>query len=113
MESIQDIFTNLTSRDKEAKVLFYDQLAFNLTIAIRSIWSNPALSDKEKVEKIKIINELSHRIFHWIWRLKKDDETFNDLDCLSDIKNYATQDKHVAGEIGLAVSASYRHMVEC
>lgn len=110
MDSIPDIFKNLKTRDNEAKLLFYDRLGFNLTIAIRSIWSNNEISDKQKVELIKIINEVSHLTFNWTWRLKKDDQAFDDLACLSDIKNYAKQDERVAGEIGEAVKQAYRYL---
>lgn len=112
MDSIADIFKKLSMSDKETKILFYDRLSFNLTIGIRSICSNPETTDKEKLEGTKIINELSHRICHWTWRIKRDDPTFHDLKCLSDIRTYAGLDKHVTGEIGEAVRSSYRHLAE-
>jgi hypothetical protein len=110
MDSIAAIFKNLKTRDREARLVFYDRLGFNLTIAIRSIWSSSDLPDKQKVEMIKIVNEVSHLTFNWTWRLKKDDGTFDDLDCLSDIKNYANKDERVAGKIGQAIKASYLYL---
>lgn len=108
MDNISDVVKYLTNQDYETKLKYYDRLGFHLTIAIRSIWSNPDLSDKEKIEAIKVINELSHRIFNWTWRLKGGDKTFNDAACFFDIKQLAQQDKNVAGEIGEAVMSSYK-----
>lgn len=112
MDTITDIFKYLESQDKEAMLHFYDRLGFNLTIAIRSIWSNPETSDKEKIEAIKIVNELSYSIFNWMWELKRDVQGFDHLDCFSEIKNRAGQSKNVAGEIEEAIKSSYRHLTK-
>jgi hypothetical protein len=37
-------------------------LAHNLTVSVRAIWSDEILTDSQRVERIKWINEIMHRI---------------------------------------------------
>jgi hypothetical protein len=107
MDRFTELLINLKTKDREVRVRFYEQLAFNMTICIRSIWSNPNTTDEEKIEAIKVINELSHRIFHWIWKLRRTEEVLIDGERFSDIKSYARQNNIAAGEIGAALNSSY------
>ncbi len=46
---------------EDQRLHFYEVLAHNLTVAIRGVWSDESISDAEKVERIKWINEILHR----------------------------------------------------
>jgi hypothetical protein len=72
--------------------------------SIRSIWSNPNTTDAEKIEAIKIVNELSHRIFNWIWELRMTERELLDVNCFADIRGYGQQNSIAAGEIGAALN---------
>jgi hypothetical protein len=109
MEKVSDLLKYVKQLDSAKKLEFYDRLGFNLTIAVRSIWSNPVTSDKEKIEAIKIVNELSHRVFNWMWKLRDGDQTFEDSNCFSVIEDYARQNREAAGEIAEAFKSSYLH----
>lgn len=111
MEKIADIFVHVSALDTSKKIAFYLKLGSNLTIAIRSIWSDASLKDAEKVDAIRVVNEVSHQVFNWITRLSRNDTEFNDQDCFSDIRNLATQNKQSAEEIGGACVASYRYVL--
>lgn len=112
MNKFHFIADHLKSLDTMHKIDFYHRLGFNLTIAIRSIWSNSAVNDKEKLEAIKIINELSHQVFNWLWRLRNGDNTFDDLSCFKDVGVYASQNALASGEIGNAIVNSYQFITE-
>ena len=43
---------------EEQRLHFYEVLAYNLTVAVRGVWSDNALTDAEKVERMKWVNEL-------------------------------------------------------
>jgi len=112
MNRIAEILNKLGTKDREAKLRFYERLAFNMTICVRSIWSNPKTTDGEKIEAIKTINELSHRIFNWIWKLRRTEEELIDAECFSDIKSYGQENSIAAGEIGAALNLNYRDLDE-
>ena len=46
----------------EERLKFYECLAHNLTVSARAIWSNEGLTDGEKVERLKWLNEIMHRV---------------------------------------------------
>lgn len=107
MSRVKKILDYLSTSDREARLHFYEQLGFNMTICIRSIWSNPETSDQEKIESIKTINELSHRIFNWIRSLRRTEEELIDANCFTQIKNYAEQNDIAAAEIGAALNSHF------
>ena len=52
----------VASFDDGARRRFYETLAHNLTVCARAIWSDEQLSDAEKVEQMKWLNEIQHRV---------------------------------------------------
>jgi hypothetical protein len=94
--------------DEEQRLHFYEVLAHNLTVTIRGVWSDRSISDAEKVERIKWINE----ILHWatakvyVLRLKKHEWTEEDFGSL--IQDYADNHEGIKGEVVAAVNLSYR-----
>ena len=106
MGRIAELLHQLETKDRGARARFYERLGFNLTISIRSIWSNPNTTDIEKIEAIKVVNELSHRIFNWIWKLRMTEQLL-DVNCFADIKSYGQENTIAAGEIGAALNHTY------
>lgn len=47
---------------KRTLIRFYEISAHNLTISIRATWSDEELSDSQKVERMKWINEIMQRV---------------------------------------------------
>lgn len=108
---ITGLLAYVTALETPGKINFYNRLGLNLTLCIRSIWSDFNLSDAEKVDAIRVVNEVSHQLLKWINRLLRDDKHFNDQDCFSDISNFARENKRSGDEIGAACFASYRYMI--
>lgn len=61
-ETVQKYVQIIEGFDREKKIIFYASLAHELTISIRYVWSDERLSDAEKIEAIKWINEIIHSV---------------------------------------------------
>ncbi|HEX8236303.1 MAG TPA: hypothetical protein VF600_10130 [Abditibacteriaceae bacterium] len=64
----------------EQRLHFYEVLAHNLTVSIRGIWSDTSISDVEKVDQMKWINEVTHMVTAkvYVLRLNKHEWTEED-----------------------------------
>lgn len=93
---------------EEQRLHFYELLAHNLTISIRGIWSDESVSDAVKIERMKWVNEVLHRVTAkvYVLRLKTHEWTEEDFENL--ILDYVTSHPDIASDIGSAVLASYR-----
>jgi hypothetical protein len=92
----------------EQRLHYYEVLAHNLTVAIRGIWSDERIDDAEKVDRMKWVNEILHRVTAkvYVLRLKTHERTEEDFESL--ILAYITSHPGIAGEVGQAVRGSYR-----
>jgi hypothetical protein len=92
----------------EQRLHYYEVLAQNLTIAIRGIWSDQQISDAEKVDRMKWVNEILHRVTAkvYVLRLKTHEWTEEDFESL--ILEYVASHPGIAEEVGKAVRRSYR-----
>lgn len=92
----------------EQRLHFYEVLAHNLTVAIRGIWSDESIGDAEKVERMKWINEIQHRVTAkvYVLRLKTHEWTEEDFESL--ILGYIASHPGIAKEVRWAVRSSYR-----
>ncbi len=55
----------ITSKQVEAlahsnRIHFYEVLAHNLTVVVREIWSDERLTNAEKVDQLREVNEILH-----------------------------------------------------
>ncbi|QEG31692.1 hypothetical protein GobsT_65360 [Gemmata obscuriglobus] len=93
---------------EEQRLHYYEVLAHNLTVAVRGIWSDERISDTEKVDRMKWVNEILHRVTAkvYVLRLKTHEWTEEDFEGL--ILGYVTAHPGIAGEVGWAVKATYR-----
>jgi hypothetical protein len=92
----------------EQRLHFYEVLAHDLTVAIRGIWSDESLSDAEKVERIKWVNEVLHRATAKVWVLRLQTHEWTKEDFGSLVRAYADQNPGIKGELLAAVNRSYR-----
>ena len=86
---------------------FYEVLAHNLTVGIRSVWSDPGLSDAEKVERIKWINEVLHSATAKVWVLRLKTHEWTEADFWDMIRHYGDLNPGIRGELAVAVNRSY------
>src|SRR2546423_1452682 len=93
---------------EEQRLPFYELLAHNLTVAIRGVWSDGSISDAERVERIKWINEILHRATAkvWVLRLKTHPWTEEDFGAL--LQGYLCLCEEIKGDVLAAINRSYR-----
>ncbi len=48
----------ISSVSPAQRLRFYELLAHNLTVTMRAIWSDDALSNSEKVDRMRWVNEI-------------------------------------------------------
>ena len=63
-------FEYLDKMSTSEKLKFFDNLLFVFTIAGRAIWSDETATDEAKLDALKWLNELTHRI----WNIRFDIE---------------------------------------
>ena len=61
----EQVITTIDNWDVANKSFFYRQLSVNLTISMRVIFEDNTMSDVEKLETIKTVNEFHHRVLTW------------------------------------------------
>ena len=55
--------SQLEALPPDTRRLVYERLWYELTIASRAVWSEPHLSNEQKMEGLKWLNEIQHRIW--------------------------------------------------
>jgi GrpB-like predicted nucleotidyltransferase (UPF0157 family) len=92
----------------EQRLHYYEVLAHNLTIAIRGVWADSEIDDAEKVERMKWVNEILHRVTAkvYVLRLKTHEWTEEDFERL--LREYVAAHPGIAGEVGHALRFSYQ-----
>jgi hypothetical protein len=98
----------MASLNDEQRLHFYEVLAHNLTVAIRSIWSDESITADEKVERIKWVNEILHSSTAKVWVLRLKTHEWTEEDFGSGIAHYIALNPGIATEVSSAVSRSYR-----
>jgi hypothetical protein len=93
---------------EEQRLLFYEVLAHNLTVAIRCVWSDGSISDAEKVERIKWINEILHRATAKVYVLRLKTHEWTEEDFGSLIRGYADSHEGIKEVVLAAVNRTYQ-----
>jgi hypothetical protein len=106
-----DYIKNIGSLTLKQKRKFYVLLAHELTVAVRFIWLED-FTDAEKIEGMRLINEIMHRLVFRIEELHTisnlDEDSWTEEDFLQMIMDYISENhKVLAGNVGWAVKSSY------
>jgi hypothetical protein len=92
----------------EQRLHFYEVLAHNLTVGIRGVWSDESISDAEKVERMKWINEILHRVTAKVYVLRLKTHEWTEEDFERFLLESVSAHPGIAHEVGWAVRFSYR-----
>jgi hypothetical protein len=76
--------------NEEQRRTFYECLAHNLTIAVRDVWSSDQMPT-DKVEQLKWLNEIQHRVTVTIMVLRTHDQEWSERDSWNE--HWTAQDK--------------------
>jgi len=72
----------------DERLRFYEILAHNLTVSVRGIWSDDQLSDHERVEHMKWVNEIMHRVVMKSAKLRMKQDDYSEGDFWEGIKHW-------------------------
>ena len=102
-----DYSTMITVLTAEQRLHFYELFAHNLTVAIRGIWSDEKASEAEKVERIKRVNEIMHRVTSKVYVLRLGTHEWTEEETWKMIEGYVAEDKAIEAEVNAAIRYSY------
>lgn len=102
----------ISSLSKEARIYFYETLAHNLTVVCRVIWSSETLSDRDKIEQMKWLNEIQHRIVSKIKVVRLALHEWKEADIIAMIEGYVKQSPGIGPEVAWAIKSSYKITLE-
>lgn len=91
----------------EERLKFYEILAHTLTVSVRAIWSDEALTDSEKVESLKWLNEIMHRVTMKSALLRTHKNTYSESDSWEDIKHWVSCCPDIERVVEWALRFSY------
>jgi hypothetical protein len=104
-----DYAKEISSLSEEQRLLYYELLAHNLTVSIRGVWLDETISDAEKLDRIKLINEILHRITSKIRILRLNEHEWTEEDTWVMIDEYISDNEGIRGEIYFAINQSYQY----
>jgi len=93
--------------DLEQRLLFYEMLAHNLTVSVRGICSNEETCAEQKVEQLKWLNEIMHRVTSKIRTLRLNAHEWTESDSWDDIGHWVAQCPSLESEIEWAIRTTY------
>lgn len=91
----------------DRRLHFYEVLAHNLTVAARMVWSGEALTDAEKVTRLKWLNELLHGVTAKVYAQRLRTHEWTEADSYRDILHYTALEPGLSRVVGWAILASY------
>jgi hypothetical protein len=93
---------------EEQRLLFYEVFAYELTVTIGDVCSNESLSDADKVERVRRINEVLHRVTAKVYVLRLHTREWTEEDFGKLIRDMAGRNEGVMTEVFWAVNRSYQ-----
>jgi hypothetical protein len=91
----------------EQRLRFYENLAHNLTVSVRGIWSEDNLSDTQKVECMKWLNEIMHGVTQKSAALRLGRHSYSEEESWGSIKHWVALSPTLTGHVLWAVKTSY------
>jgi hypothetical protein len=96
----------------ERRIRFYELLAHELTICVRAIWTDEEISAEEKVERMKRINEIMHRVTAKISCERTQDHEWLDTDMEKMVSSWTNQTAYLELLINYAIERSYTYAIK-
>ena len=96
----------------DARLHFYELLAHNLTISIRGVGSEPALSESQKLNRIYLINEILHRVTAKVCTVRLGQHEWTEVDTWAMIEGYIVENPAAETSVLAAIGYSYKCVAE-
>ena len=91
----------------EERISFYEILAHNLTISARGIWSDEHLTDSQKLDCLKSLNEIMHRVVMKTALLRAQKNQWSEDDSWEVIKHWVALSPEMVRHVEWALKTSY------
>ena len=95
----------------ENLIRFYEYFAHALTVSVRGIWSDESLSDAQKVEGLKWLNEILHRVVQKSDALRLNRNKLTEADTWGMSQHYVSLCLNISGHIAAATISTYQSAV--
>ncbi len=106
-----DYPSSIDSLSHKERLLFYELFAHNLTVVTRGVWSDEGITDAEKVDRMKWVNEILHRVTSKIRVLRLKEHEWSEGDFWQDIRHWVSQNRAIEPLVNDAVSWSYNSAI--
>jgi hypothetical protein len=104
-----DFPTLIGALSDEERIRFYEILAHNLTVCVRGIWVNDHLSDSKKLDCLKWLNEIMHRVTMKAALLRVKKNEYSETDSWEDIKHWVSRSPEISRYVEWALKFSYEY----
>ena len=91
--------------------MFYELFAHRLTIIIRGFWDDPDSNDALKIEQMKWVNEIQHRVTSKIRVERLQLHDWPESDFINMISRYVKQCPSISGDVAWCIKTSYEKVV--
>ena len=98
--------------DQENKITFYELFAHNLTVSVRVFWSNDESSDSMKVEQMKWLNEIMHRVTSKIRSERLGLREWPEEQFIKMVRKYIDNCPSIAADIAWCINRAYESIRE-
>jgi hypothetical protein len=92
----------------ESLIRFYEILAHNLTVSIRAIWSDETLNDAQRVERMKWLNEIMHRVVLKSAALRRGRNECTEADTWKMMQHYISLCPEIGADVAFSTLSSYQ-----
>ena len=93
---------------EEERIRFYELLAHDLTVSVRRIWTDEHLTDSQKLEGLKYVNEIMHRVVMKAALLRVQKNKWSESDSWEDIKHWVSLCPEIDEPVEWALKFSYK-----
>jgi hypothetical protein len=99
---------SISSLSPDKRLHFYELLAHNLTVSIRGVWSEPTLSESQKLNRIYLINEILHSVTAKVYTLRLGLHEWTEVDTWAMIEGYIVENRAIETDVLAAIGYSYK-----
>ena len=95
----------------EQRIRFYETLAQELTIGVRNICFI-SINPEEKVDRLKWINEIMHRVVVKIYCERTKSHEWSDTDFEGMVRHWVSKNLQIEDTVNNAIKDSYRYTTD-
>jgi hypothetical protein len=107
-----DFSEKIGNLDSGQRTYFYELFAHFLTDSMRGILFQEGISDKDRIERAKWLNEIQHRITYKIFALQKTSTDFSEEEIWEMINKNVARHPKTEDDVNYAIDLSYGYVLE-